>query len=59
MDLLAQKLDMDPIDLRLKNAAAKGTKTHYGPTHNNIGFEAVLAALGPSAGSAQALNAAR
>ena len=27
IDILAQQLDMDPIDLRLKNAAKKGTKT--------------------------------
>jgi len=44
MDDLALKLGMDPLALREKNAARNGTKTHYGPTHQNIGFEAVLAA---------------
>ncbi|MGE0223613.1 MAG: xanthine dehydrogenase family protein molybdopterin-binding subunit [Acetobacteraceae bacterium] len=44
MDTLARKLNMDPLALREKNAAKNGTKTHYGPTHQNIGFEAVLAA---------------
>ena len=44
IDELAHKLSMDPLALREKNAARNGTKTHYGPTHQNIGFEAVLAA---------------
>ena len=35
---------MDPIDLRLKNAAKKGTKTVYGATFSTIG-------LGRDAGS--------
>ena len=37
MDDLARKLGMDPLELRLKNAAKNGTKTHYGPTFANIG----------------------
>jgi CO/xanthine dehydrogenase Mo-binding subunit len=45
LDDLARKLDMDPLTLREKNAARNGTKTHYGPTHQNIGFEAVLKAV--------------
>ena len=45
MDDLALKLGMDPLTLREKNAATNGTKTHYGPTHVNIGFTAVLAAV--------------
>jgi CO/xanthine dehydrogenase Mo-binding subunit len=45
LDELAQKLGMDPLALREKNAAKNGTKTHYGVTHNNIGFEQVLAAV--------------
>jgi CO/xanthine dehydrogenase Mo-binding subunit len=44
IDELARKLNMDPLALREKNAARNGTKTHYGPTHQNIGFEAVLTA---------------
>jgi CO/xanthine dehydrogenase Mo-binding subunit len=45
LDQLADKLGMDPLTLREKNAAKNGTKTHYGVTHNNIGFEQVLAAV--------------
>jgi CO/xanthine dehydrogenase Mo-binding subunit len=44
VDILAQQLGLDPIDLRLKNAARKGTKTHYGPTFNTIGFVETLEA---------------
>ena len=32
LDELAQNLGMDPMELRLKNAAKQGTKTSYGPT---------------------------
>ena len=32
LDDLARKLEIDPIDLRLKNAAKDGTKAAYGPT---------------------------
>jgi CO/xanthine dehydrogenase Mo-binding subunit len=45
MDDLATKLGIDPLTLRVKNAAKNGTKTHYGPTHQNIGFTAVLDAV--------------
>ena len=45
LDELAEKLGMDPLTLREKNAAKNGSKTHYGVTHNNIGFEQVLAAV--------------
>jgi len=44
IDDLARKLNMDPIDLRMKNAAKQGSKTVYGVTHGVIGFEEVLAA---------------
>jgi CO/xanthine dehydrogenase Mo-binding subunit len=44
LDDLAQKLGIDPLTLREKNAAKNGTTTHYKVTHQNIGFEAVLAA---------------
>ncbi|MBI3198724.1 MAG: xanthine dehydrogenase family protein molybdopterin-binding subunit [Rhodospirillales bacterium] len=44
MDILAQELRMDPIDLRLKNAAKKGTKTSYGPVFDTIGFVETLEA---------------
>ena len=43
LDELADKLGIDPLELRIKNAARNGTKTHYGVTHANIGFEQVLA----------------
>ena len=45
LDDLATKLGMDPLTLREKNAAKNGTKTHYGPAHQNIGFTAVLDAV--------------
>ena len=38
LDILALQARMDPIDLRLKNAAKKGTKTAYGVTLNTIGL---------------------
>jgi CO/xanthine dehydrogenase Mo-binding subunit len=38
VDELATKLGMDPIELRLKNAAQKGTKTLYGPTLREVGY---------------------
>ncbi|HEX2886408.1 xanthine dehydrogenase family protein molybdopterin-binding subunit [Vineibacter terrae] len=49
LDILAQELGMDPIDLRLKNAAKKGTKTSYGPTFDTIGFIETLEAVKSSA----------
>ncbi len=45
MDELAIKLGIDALTLREKNAAKNGTKTHYGPVHQNIGFTAVLDAV--------------
>jgi CO/xanthine dehydrogenase Mo-binding subunit len=45
MDDLARKLHIDPLTLREKNAARNGTKTHYGPTHQNIGFLQTLEAV--------------
>ncbi|HET8995108.1 MAG TPA: xanthine dehydrogenase family protein molybdopterin-binding subunit, partial [Acetobacteraceae bacterium] len=44
MDDLARKLGKDPIALREQNGARDGTKTHYGVTHQNIGFLATLKA---------------
>jgi CO/xanthine dehydrogenase Mo-binding subunit len=44
VDDLARKLGMDPLVIREKNAAVNGTKTHYGPTHTNIGYTQVLEA---------------
>lgn len=35
---IAEKLGMDPIDLRLKNAAKAGTQTIYGPKLKEVGL---------------------
>src|SRR5581483_7326390 len=46
LDELARELKMDPLELRLKNAAKEGTKTAYGPTFRRIGYvETLQAAL--------------
>jgi CO/xanthine dehydrogenase Mo-binding subunit len=45
MDQLAQKLGMDPVDLRAKNGARDGVKAAYGPTFQNIGFLETLEAI--------------
>ena len=42
VDELARKLDMDPIDLRLKNCAEEGTVAPYGPTFPPIGLQRLL-----------------
>jgi CO/xanthine dehydrogenase Mo-binding subunit len=42
VDELARKLGMDPLDLRLKNAADEGTQAPYGPKFPAIGFKACL-----------------
>ncbi len=44
LDELAEALKMDPLELRLKNAAKEGTKTAYGPTFPRIGYEETLKA---------------
>ena len=44
MDELARKLDMDPIDLRMKNAVEEGSTATYGPKFRAIGFKACLEA---------------
>ncbi len=44
MTELASRIGMDPIDLRLKNAAKEGTKAPYGPTFNRIGLRETLEA---------------
>ncbi len=41
---LAQKIGMDPLDLRIKNAATEGYKTIYGETFGPIGFVETLIA---------------
>ncbi|MDE0781297.1 MAG: xanthine dehydrogenase family protein molybdopterin-binding subunit, partial [Alphaproteobacteria bacterium] len=38
LDELAEKLGMDPLDLRLKNAAKEGTKAVHGPIYPLMGY---------------------
>lgn len=44
VDELCQELGLDPLEVRLKNAARKGTKSSYGPTFDDIGLVATLEA---------------
>ena len=44
VDELCQKLNLDPLEIRIKNAAKKGTKSSYGPTFDDIGLIATLEA---------------
>ncbi len=44
VDELCQRLDLDPIEVRLKNASREGTKASYGPTWPRIGLAATLEA---------------
>ena len=44
IDQLADELGMDPLDLRMKNAADEGTQAPYGPTFPPIGFKACIEA---------------
>ena len=44
IDMLAQKLDMDPVELRIRNAARQGTRTAYGPSFKEIGYLETLQA---------------
>jgi CO/xanthine dehydrogenase Mo-binding subunit len=45
LDALAQKIGMDPLKLRLKNAARKGTKMLAGSTLNHDGYADTIEAL--------------
>ena len=45
VDEIAKKLDIDPVDLRLQNAAHEGTKAAYGPMFGPIGLEETLTAI--------------
>jgi len=42
IDELARGLGLDPLEVRLKNAAREGTKSAYGVTYPAIGLEATL-----------------
>ena len=45
IDELAQTLGIDPIELRLKNAATDNTQSSYGPKFNRIGYVDTLEAV--------------
>ncbi|MEX2648870.1 MAG: xanthine dehydrogenase family protein molybdopterin-binding subunit [Alphaproteobacteria bacterium] len=42
---VADKLKLDPIEFRMKNAAKEGTKAAYGPTFGPVGFVETLKAV--------------
>ena len=44
LDEIAEALKMDPLALRLKNAAKQGTKAAYGPVYPRIGYEETIQA---------------
>jgi CO/xanthine dehydrogenase Mo-binding subunit len=64
IDELAQKIGMDPVEFRIKNAAKQGTKSSYGPVYGPIGIGPTLEAaknhphmsapLGPNQGRGMA-----
>jgi CO/xanthine dehydrogenase Mo-binding subunit len=45
LDMCAQKIGMDPLEMRLKNAAKPGTPTIFGPKHAHGGYAETLQAL--------------
>ncbi|NQV99465.1 MAG: molybdopterin-dependent oxidoreductase, partial [Rhodospirillales bacterium] len=45
IDELAERIGMDAVELRLKNAAKEGTQTAYGPKLGPVGFVEVLDAV--------------
>ncbi|GAB5470155.1 MAG: xanthine dehydrogenase family protein molybdopterin-binding subunit [Rhodospirillales bacterium] len=60
VDELCKQFDLDPLEVRLKNASSEGSKAAYGPTFGRIGLSATLnaakshphytAPLGPNQG---------
>jgi CO/xanthine dehydrogenase Mo-binding subunit len=44
IDEIARAIDMDPLELRLKNAAKKGDRASYGPVYPEIGLVPALQA---------------
>lgn len=44
IDIACNKLGLDPVDTRLKNAAKQGTKASWGPTYDRIGLVETLEA---------------
>jgi len=49
MDEIAEALKMDPLELRLKNAARMGTKAAHGPVFPRIGFVETIEEAGKHA----------
>jgi CO/xanthine dehydrogenase Mo-binding subunit len=45
LDMCAQKIGMDPLEMRLKNAAKPGTPTIFGPKHAHGGYAETVQAL--------------
>ena len=45
IDELAQKVGMDPIDIRIKNSARTGSRTLAGPPQPRIGFTPAFSQL--------------
>jgi CO/xanthine dehydrogenase Mo-binding subunit len=45
LDILAQKIGMDPLKMRLKNAVKAGSPTVYGPKHSHDGYAETIQAL--------------
>ena len=61
LDEIAGKLDIDPVELRLRNAVKEGSSSVYGPTFGTIGFVECLEAARdhPSLEAAPGANQAR
>ena len=57
LDELAEALKMDPLELRLKNAAKQGTKAAHGPVFPRIGYIETLEAAKASPHYARAARA--
>ena len=45
LDVLAKKIGMDPLKLRLKNAVKAGSPTVWGPKHSHDGYAETIQAL--------------
>jgi CO/xanthine dehydrogenase Mo-binding subunit len=45
LDILAKKIGMDPLKLRLKNAVKAGSPTAWGPKHSHDGYAETIQAL--------------
>ena len=45
LDILAKKIGMDPLKLRLKNAVKAGSPTAWGPKHSHDGYSETIQAL--------------